>query len=345
MSNFKFLLSDPAFAPFMEVAMAAEKILHIDPAAAILNCRRAMEFAVKWMYSVDKELEMPYQDNLQSLMTREKFRAIVGPDIYARMDYIRMKGNYAAHTTGEISEGAAMLCLENLHIFLDFVAYCYADTYEETKFDPQIVHNVGADAHIRPGSMRASTPKEDTVALQKLMEENQKLKAQLTARREEKQQTYVPKPLCISEYETRKFYIDAMLEDAGWVEGKDWINEVELPGMPNKREVGFADYVLYDDAHKPLAIIEAKRTCADVSQGRHQAELYADILEKQYKRRPVIFLTNGFETHILDGQYPERKCACLYSKRDLEKLFNLRTLRTSLKNVAVKKHIAGRYYQ
>ena len=336
MSNFKFLQSDPSFAPFMDVAMSAEKILHIDPAACILNCRRSMEFAVKWMYSVDKELEMPYQDNLQSLMTREEFRSIVGQDIWRRMDYIRMKGNNAAHNTGKLSEAAAMLCLENLHIFLDFVAYCYADDYTETKFDPNLVPKVSAPA---------PTPQTPDVDLQKLIEENKKLKEQLTARREEQQQTYVPKPLDISEYETRKFYIDAMLEDAGWVEGKDWINEVELPGMPNKSEVGFADYVLYDNAHKPLAVIEAKRTCVDVSKGRQQAELYADILEKKYKRRPVIFLTNGFETHIIDGQYPERKCATIYSKRDLTKMFNLRTMRTSLKNVMVKKNIAGRYYQ
>ena len=44
---------------------------------------------------------------------------------------------------------------------------------------------------------------------------------------------------------------------------------------------------------------------------------------EKYKRRPVIFLTNGFETHIIDGQYPERKCSVIYSKRDLEKWFNL----------------------
>ncbi|MEE0110064.1 MAG: DEAD/DEAH box helicase family protein [Oscillospiraceae bacterium] len=347
MSNFKFLLSDPSFAPFTEVAMAAEKILHIDPAACILNCRRSMEFAVKWMYSVDKELEMPYQDNLQSLMTREEFRTIVGPDIWRRMDYIRMKGNNAAHNTGKISQGAAMLCLENLHIFLDFVAYCYADTYEETKFDPALVKQEIAPQAFPSVTTSAAPPRNDTVDvdLQKLIEENKKLKEQLTARREEQQQTYVPKPLDISEYETRKFYIDAMLEDAGWVEGKDWINEVELPGMPNKSEVGYADYVLYDDAHKPLAVIEAKRTCVDVSKGRQQAELYADLLEKTYHRRPAIFLTNGFETHILDGQYPERKCATIYSKRDLGKMFNLRTMRTSLKNVVVKKNIAGRYYQ
>ena len=365
MSNFKFLQSDPSFAPFMDVAMSAEKILHIDPAACILNCRRSMEFAVKWMYSVDKELEMPYQDNLLSLMTREEFRGIVGNDIWQRMDYIRKKGNTAAHNTGKISEAAAMLCLENLHIFLDFVAYCYAETYEETKFDPQIVREIATSAspprndsegrivtsasppRNDSGEQAAAASRNDTVDidLQKLMEENRKLKEQLTQRRAEQQRTYVPKPLAISEYETRKFYIDAMLEDAGWVEGKDWFNEVELPGMPNKSEVGYADYVLYDDAHVPLAVIEAKRTCVDVSKGRQQAELYADILEKKYGRRPAIFLTNGFETHILDGQYPERKCATIYSKRDLSKMFNLRTMRTSLKNFMVKNNIAGRYYQ
>ena len=48
MTNFDFLLSDPQFTPFGEVAVAAEKIYTIDPAACVLNCRRAMEFAIKW---------------------------------------------------------------------------------------------------------------------------------------------------------------------------------------------------------------------------------------------------------------------------------------------------------
>ena len=175
------------------------------------------------------------------------------------------------------------------------------------------------------------------VNLKKLMEENASLKEKLSARRQEQQSTYVPKPLDLSEYKTRKLYIDAMLMDAGWVEGKDWINEVEIPGMPNKSELGRADYVLYDDRQQPLAVIEAKRTCVDVSRGRQQAQLYADLLEKKHHRRPVIFLTNGFETHIIDGQYPERKCSMIYSKRDLEKWFNLLTMRTSLKHITVDK--------
>lgn len=145
-------------------------------------------------------------------------------------------------------------------------------------------------------------------------DKNAALKQELTSRREEQAETYVPKPLELSEYKTRKIYIDAMLMDAGWKEGSDWLNEVELLGMPNKSEVGYADYVLYDHAHKPLAVIEAKRTCVDVVQGRQQAKLYADILEKKYQRRPCIFLTNGFETRMIDGQYPERKVACIYSR-------------------------------
>ena len=177
------------------------------------------------------------------------------------------------------------------------------------------------------------------------MKENAALKEALTQRRQTQRQTYVPKPLDISEYETRRLYIDAMLTDAGWIRGRNWLDEVELPGMPNKSEVGYADYVLYGDDGRALAVIEAKRTCIDPVKGRQQAKLYADIIEKQQGRRPVIFLTNGFETRIVDGQYKERQVASIYAKRDLEKWFNLRQMRTSLKDAEVDKHITGRYYQ
>ena len=338
MTNFDFLTRDAQFGAFADVAVAAEKILHIDPSACVLNCRRAMEFAVKWMYSVDEGLVMPYQDSLVSLMNAEDFRDIVGTDIWRRMDFIRRIGNTAAHTGKKITEEQAALCLENLYAFLDFVAYCYAEHYTEGHFDRSLLTQPAET----PAAPVQEVPEVDLAAL---MAENAALKEQLTARRAEQQQTYVPKPLDLSEYKTRKIYIDTMLTDAGWTEGQDWLNEVELPGMPNKSEVGYADYVLYGDDGRPLAVIEAKRTCVDVSKARQQAKLYADLLEKKYHRRPVIFLTNGFETHIIDNLYPERKCAAIYSKRDLEKLFNLQTMRTSLKNIMVDRNIAGRYYQ
>ena len=353
-TNFDYLKNDPQFSTFANVAISAEKIILIDPEASILNSRRAMEFAIKWMYSVDSGLEMPYQDNLQSLMNTEEFRQMIGPDLWKRMDYIRRSGNNAAHSNKKLGRDEAMLCLENLFIYLDYVACCYSKQYKERSFDKTIITSrikKAKESKETANAIKAELAREQELSakreldLQKLIAENASLKVELSARRQEQQQTYVPKPLDLSEYKTRKLYIDSMLMDAGWTEGKDWINEVELPGMPNKSETGFVDYVLYDDMHRPLAIIEAKRTCVDVSKGRQQAKLYADLLEQKYKRRPVIFLTNGFDTHIIDGQYPERKCAVIYSKRDLEKWFNLLSMRTSLKNVTVDKNIAGRYYQ
>ena len=338
MTNFDFLKKEPQFDSFADVAISAEKILHIDIEASVINCRRAMEFAIKWMYSVDGSLVMPYQDTLVSLMSTEEFRDIVDPDLWRRLDFIRRVGNNVAHNGKKITLDQAKLCLENLYIFLDFVAYCYAKDYTEGEFHGELLEE-------QKQPVLKEIPPISEIDLKALIAENQTLKEQLTARREGQQQTYVPKPLDLSEYKTRKIYIDTMLTDAGWIEGKNWINEVELPGMPNKSEVGYADYVLYDDAHRPLAVIEAKRTCVDVAKGRQQAKLYADILEKQYGRRPVIFLTNGFDTRIDDGQYPERKVSMIYSKRDLEKWFNLQTMKTSLKNITVDKNIAGRYYQ
>lgn len=339
MSNFSPYLSIPSFAAFAPIAESAEKILSIDPAACVLNCRRAMEAAVKWMYAVDGSLVAPWDDKLVTLINTEEFRGIVDEQLIFRLDFIRRMGNNAAHGGKVITREQAVLCLQNLFVFFDFLAYCYGENYTEHTFNPALL----AEQSAQP-----TPPAVDEDAARKLdalIKENAALKEKLTQRREEQHQSYVPKPLEISEYKTRKLYIDAMLQDAGWVEGKNWLNEVKLPGMPNKSETGYADYVLYGDDGKALAIVEAKRSCVDPAVGRQQAKLYADIIEKQQGRRPVIFLTNGFETKIDDGQYPERKCAAIWSKRDLEKLFNLLRMRTHLDNIVVDENIAGRYYQ
>lgn len=45
MTNFDTFLSEAKFASFAEAAVSAEKILNIDPAAYVLNCRRVLELA------------------------------------------------------------------------------------------------------------------------------------------------------------------------------------------------------------------------------------------------------------------------------------------------------------
>ncbi len=81
---------------------------------------------------------------------------------------------------------------------------------------------------------------------------------------------------------------------------------------------GFADYILWDDNGKPLAVIEAKKTAVDAEKGRHQARHYADGLEKMHGQRPVIFYTNGYDIWMWDDHpaqnYPPRRLYDFYSK-------------------------------
>lgn len=150
----------------------------------------------------------------------------------------------------------------------------------------------------------------------------------------------------ITEFETRVRYIDKELEKLGWIRNKNWFDEFEIPGMPNTSNVGYADYVLTDGFGKPWVVIEAKRTSKDPYIGLQQAKLYADLLEKSTKRRPLIFLTNGFRYIVIDSKYPERKVSGLYSRSDVEKYFNnLGTGRKTLQSIVVDTNITERPYQ
>ena len=113
LTNFDYLKNESKFSAFADIAISAEKVILMDPEASIINSRRAMEFAIKWMYSVDKALELPYKDNLQNLMGSEEFRQIAGPDIWKRIEYIRQCGNSVAHAGKRFGREEAMLCLEN----------------------------------------------------------------------------------------------------------------------------------------------------------------------------------------------------------------------------------------
>lgn len=335
-TNFDYLSADPGFSSFSDTAISAEKIYSIDTAACVVNCRRALEFAVKWLYSVDLSLKIPYQDNLATLINTEEFKKLISCDLRKRISFIRVLGNNAAHGSAQFTPDQAELALENLFIFLDFIAYCYSPAYKPRTFDRTLLKN--QDTTLPP--LKEETP------LARLINENKPLKNELTARRTQREPSYVTKPLEISEYKTRKIYIDTQLIDAGWEKGKDWLDEYELTGMPNRGGVGYADYVLFGDDGRPLALIEAKKTCKDPAVGRQQAKLYADLLEQKFGKRPVIFLTNGFETRIWnDTKYPERKVSGIYAKRDLEKEFAKLAFRTPLTNIQINNSISGRYYQ
>ncbi|MDR2855567.1 MAG: DEAD/DEAH box helicase family protein [Methanomicrobiales archaeon] len=342
-TNFDFLTTDPQFSSFADTAVQAELVLSISPNFCATGCRAALEFAVKWMYSVDQSLTKPYDDSLAALVGDEKFCDLLPADLLLKIRYIRKLGNNATHNPRSVTADQVVLSLQNLHSFMGFIAHCYGTDYQETAFDTTLLTTEKSAEPVAD----SPPPIRSEIDFDTLIHQNIPKREELTARRKQKlKQGYAVKPMDFTEAQTRRAYIDVMLEDAGWQRGKNWRDEYQIDEMPNKSGFGKADYVLFGDDGLPLAVIEAKRTSRNVEEGRQQAVLYVDFLEKKYGQRPIIFLTNGYEISIWnDKYYPERTVSGIYSKRDLEKEFNKIKDRKPLKAVQVNDEISNRYYQ
>lgn len=273
-NNFDFLLKEPKFESFASTAVNAERAFQIDYAVCATTCRMALEFAVKWLYSVDSSLKMPYDTKLATLVSTDEFHDIVDSALLTKIQYIRKLGNNTTHNAKSVSRDQVVLALKNLYSFMDFIVYCYGESYEENNYDETLLD-------IKQAS--AAPTQEIQLDFERLQKENEYLKAQLTERRQEREKSYTSEPIDFTEAQTRKAYIDVMLTDAGWERDKNWVDEYPIDEMPNKSGFGAADYVLFGDDGRPLAVIEAKRTSVSVEKGRQQAVLYADFLEKKFK--------------------------------------------------------------
>ena len=174
--------------------------------------------------------------------------------------------------------------------------------------------------------------------------ELERLRAEIAAIKKQNEAT--PDKHDYSEAETRDYFIDLLLKEAGWPLDKPQDREYPVTGMPNERGEGFVDYVLWGDDGKPLGLVEAKRTKRDARVGQQQAKLYADCLEKRFGQRPIIFYSNGYEHWIWEDQnYPPRDVQGFYKKDELERLIQRRSTRSSLADAEINEKIVERYYQ
>ncbi len=345
-ANFDFLHSQPVYALFANACIEAERVLASSPAMAAVGSRKAFELAVKWVYAADQSLAMPYKDNLQALIHEPSFRYAVDSQTWSKLPYITKLGNLAVHTDKAISRSDALLSLASLFEFVQWIDYCYGADYCERRFDEARVPQelvLLDEAKIRAKDTLIEQKDSEIEALRAQVAA---LSSQLTADKQQHQEERQFTPQDISEFLTRKKYIDVDLKLLGWSFGDDVREEVELYGMPYGEGKGYADYVLYGKDGLPLALIEAKRSSKDPKIGTQQAKLYADCLERMTGRRPLIFTTNGFETYLWDDRSsPQRRVSGLFAKADLEKLINRRTQRQLLEEVTIDDRITDRYYQ
>ncbi|MGU8425115.1 DEAD/DEAH box helicase family protein [Clostridium perfringens] len=344
-SNFEFLKGKNDFESFSSQCLEAEKSIVVSPATCAILSRRALELAVKWVYANDSDLVLPYQDNISSLIHNESFRELIDSSMFNIIKYIVKLGNVAVHTNKPITRGEAVLALHNLHQFVSWIDYCYANEYTARDFDETELHD-GDNKRTRPEELKDLYEKLSSKdrKLEELINENAELRKIRTEKRKENTENNNFKVDNISEAETRRRYIDVELKLSGWTFGKDVLIEVEISGMPNNSGVGFADYVLYGDNGKPLAVVEAKRTSVDEKKGEQQAKLYADCLEKQYGQRPIIFLSNGFNYWIWDD-CGQRRAFGFYKKSELQLIIDRRTSKKKLNNIKISDDISNRYYQ
>ena len=346
MSNFDFILKNGIFKTFAEASVEAEKSIAVANVSCTILCRRALELAVKWIYANDRELVLPYQNNLSSLVYDINFKSMINEKVFNGMTYIIKLGNFSVHSNKKVTRKEAVLCLKYLFDFMDWIAYYYDSNYIETKFDEGKL----------PGESSANLKKEEREELEnklvekdekieKILKENEELREKLTKQRTSKKTAYNFKVSDISEFETRKQFIDLDLKIAGW-DSTNIREEVEVKGMPNTQEIGHVDYVLYGENGKPLAVVEAKRTSKDAKIGQQQAKLYADCLEKEYAQRPIIYYTNGKEIYMWDDlSYPERKVSGYYTQDELQLLIKRRDSKENLEHIYIANNIANRPYQ
>ncbi len=355
MTSHHFQFLETEWPMLLEAAVKAEAMANTDARTSCFYARRTLEMAVTWLYKYDPALKLPYQDHLSALIHEPSFRQVVGDALFTKAKLIKDLGNLAVHSTRKMAVADAVTATRELF----HLCYWLARTY-------------GQQSHPNPGLRfslellpKASVVPQQTLDQMKkletqLHEHDEKLSAlqagkaaldeELKKLREEfaaakKANSAQPDTHDYSEAETRDYFIDLLLKEAGWeLDKKNF--EIEVAGMPNNEGKGFVDYVLWGDDGKPLALIEAKRTRRDAKAGQQQAKLYADCLETQYGQRPVIFYSNGYEHWLWDDtSYPPRSVQGFFKKPELELLIQRRSSRKKLVDVVINADIIERYYQ
>ncbi len=351
MPHFQFLESE--WKDVFESASKAESTAIPDPRTSCFYSRRALEMAVAWAYKFDRALKLPYQDNIAALIHEPTFKQTAGEAIFNKAKVIVKLGNLAVHSHRDVPRSDSVQAVKELFHFCYWFARLYA---RGNKPDSQLVFNeaalptTGIPKQTLDQLKRLETQlAEKDEKLSTILADKENLDAEIKRLRKEvaeakKTAANAADDHNYNEAETRDYFIDLLLKEAGWPLDQKRDREFPVTGMPNKEGNGFVDYVLWGNDGKPLGIVEAKRTKRSPKEGEHQAKLYADCLEAMLGQRPVIFYSNGYEHWLWDDQnYPPRQVQGFYKKAELELLIQRRTTRRSLQGASINDAIVERF--
>ncbi|MEV5721466.1 DEAD/DEAH box helicase family protein [Amycolatopsis mediterranei] len=355
MGNFDFVRT--ALPVVQDDCSKAESYLATDPRSACFYSRRVVERLVKHLFDV-LSLKPPYRKDLNAHIHDAKFKTIAGPAIAKKLDLIRVAGNSAVHETRSVRPDVAGAVLRELHHVLVWAAFHHSPNPQavpvDAPFDPQLAGKAAPLSHEQVRKLEEKFTKQDAARGKELADKQDLLnkhEAEIAELRKQIDAAQAVKTVAdnrdYNEDETRDLIIDVLLGEAGWLLDAERDREYPVTGMSPDNGRGYVDYVLWGADDLPLAVVEAKRTSVNLEVGRTQAKLYADCLETQFGRRPVIFYTNGYEHKIWDDAagYPQREIQGFYTRDELELLIQRRQSRQPLAAAPINRAIAGRPYQ
>ena len=352
MANFDFLTYDKNYSAFSQLAIDAERQYNKNTVFSVFAARKSLEQAVKWMYSVDGDLRKPYDDSIQVLVHEPTFVNAVPSNILSDMQVVIKIGNKGVHDTVVVEKKFALFSLKALFNFLNWLDYTYGMDYKQRTFDINAIPVNKVVIAKKPNREEIQKYKDEIEQKDSTISDLIKQLAEAKAEIQNRKENPVTKPELkledLSEFQTRKMFIDEDLKLIGWkIDQVQVVEEYpvdDLENIPGKK--GYIDYALFGKDGSPLAVIEAKKTTKDPNVGKQQAVLYADCLERKFGRRPFIFYTNGFETFFWDDtQYAPRTVSMIFSMDDLQKLMDRRNLLSPLSSVKINTEISGRPYQ
>lgn len=350
MANFSFLTEHPEYELFAGACLSAEQALATSKVACAQRCRAALELAVHWVFAAEETFEEPKPlegeafAGLQRYLQEPHFEAALVGSLKTRLQYIDHLGEQAGLMGAALTRSQAVEALGNLFIFVQWLECSYGEQYQARTFN---------EALLPETQERRRTPAfkgPSRMAQKRLLKGLRGSSGVYTAARKRhvtERGTFVPEHA--REALTRAAYIDLDLRQAGWLlEGAQAtvVQEREITiHSQGKVKQGFADYVLLGPDGSPYAVVEAKRCGRDPEDGKTQAKLYADGLERETGHRPVIFLTNGFKTLFWDKrQGPPREVSGIFGQADLQRLLNREAPR-QLMQININPAITDRYYQ
>lgn len=309
-----------------------------------------------WLYKSDRALKLPHSESLSALIFEPTFRDAIGSKLLTKIQIVKNLGNLAVHSHKPIGEADSIAAVRELFHFCFWIARTYGrgpKPPDSLQFSADHFATEARESHQPAEQLRKleSDLRSRDEKLGELLEGRKALDDELRRLREEvaaakAANSATPDQHDYSEAETRDYFIDLLLKEAGWLLAETRDREFPISGMPNQAKEGFVDYVLWSDDGKPLALIEAKRTKRDARVGQQQAKLYADCLESQFGQRPIIFYSNGYQHWIWDEvSSPPRAVQGFYKKDELELIIQRRATRRKLAEAEISNTIVERYYQ